>query len=84
MNFDFFGPQMSFATLVPFGAQKVSIHGPNRPRNEKNPPEKIMHGAVKFVGALIVIIIFFEIDINHGSGSKLGKKIGSGSWTLNP
>ena len=29
-------------------------NGPNRPRNEKNPPEKIMHVAVKFIGALIV------------------------------
>ena len=36
--------------------KKVSIHGPNRPRNEKNQPEKIMHGAVKFIGALIVNI----------------------------
>ena len=36
------------------GPKKVSIHGPNRPRNEKNPPEKIMPGAVKFIGALIV------------------------------
>ena len=34
-----------------------SIHGPNRPRNEKNPPEKKMHGAVKFIGALIVITL---------------------------
>ena len=25
-------------------------------RNEKNPPEKIMQGAVKFISALIVII----------------------------
>ena len=25
------------------------------PKNEKNPPEKIKHGAVKFSGALIVI-----------------------------
>ena len=37
--------------------KKVSIHGPNHPRNEKNPPEKIMHGAVKFKGALIVIML---------------------------
>ena len=37
------------------GPKKVSIHGPNRPRNEKNPPEKIMHVADKFIGALIVI-----------------------------
>ena len=41
---------------MPFHVPKnVSIHGPNRPRNEKNPPEKVMHGAVKFIGALIVI-----------------------------
>ena len=33
----------------------LNFFGPNRPRNEKNPPEKIMHGAVKFIGALIVI-----------------------------
>ena len=38
------------------GPKKVLIHGPNRPCNEKNPPEKIMHRAVKFIGALIVII----------------------------
>ena len=31
--------------------------------NEKNPPEKIMHGAVKFIGALIVIL--FIIIIHH-------------------
>ena len=30
---------MSLATLVPFGAQKSLDYGPNRPRNEKNPPE---------------------------------------------
>ena len=45
---------MPLSTLVPFGAQKSLIHGPNRTRNEKNPPEKIMQGAVKFIGALIV------------------------------
>ena len=35
--------------------KKVSIHEPNHPCNEKIPPEKIMRGAVKFTGALIVI-----------------------------
>ena len=30
------------------------------PRNEKNPPEKIMHGAVKFIGALIIKIQYME------------------------
>ena len=44
--------------------KKVSIHGPNHPRNEKNPPEKIMHGAVKFIGALIVNYVP-ERDIMH-------------------
>ncbi len=34
----------------------LDFFGPNRPRNEKNLPEKIMHGAVKFMGALIVNI----------------------------
>ena len=29
-------------------------HERSTPRNEKNPPEKITHGAVKFIGALIV------------------------------
>ena len=47
---DFFGLQISWAS------KKSRVPGPNPPRNEKNPPEKIMHGAVKFIGALIVII----------------------------
>ena len=33
---------------------QIHLFWPNRPRNEKNPPEKIMHRAVKFIGALIV------------------------------
>ena len=39
-----------------FGDQKR----PKRPRNEneRNQPEKIMHGAVKFIGALIVNITY--------------------------
>ena len=59
MNLDFFGLQIEShspnGSCDFTGPKKVSIHGPNRPRNEKNLPEKVMHGAVKFIGALIVI-----------------------------
>ena len=44
------------------GPQKRLDSWPNRPRNEKNPPEKIMHGAVKFIGALIVNSCFISQD----------------------
>ena len=49
-SFDFTGPK------------KVLIHGPNRPRNEKNRPEKIMHGSDKFIGALIVNITSLSLS----------------------
>ena len=52
--FIFLGPKCHSLRLCHLEPKKVSIHGPNRPRNEKNPPKKIMHGAVKFIGALIV------------------------------
>ena len=48
-----------------------SIHGPNRPRNEKNPPEKKMHGAVKFTGALIVITLAGEIIVTVTLASEM-------------
>ena len=49
------------------GPKKVSSSRAqsNPPRNEKNPPEKIMHGADKFIGALIVntnLEIFLDLN----------------------
>ena len=33
---------------------------------KKNPPENIMHGAVKFSGAVIVIILLILVQTNFG------------------
>ena len=44
-----------FNGLVHLGPKKVEIRGPNPPRFENCPPEKIMHRAVKFTGALVVL-----------------------------
>ena len=41
---------VNFTALCHLEPKKVSIHGPNPPRIENCPPEKIMHGAVKFTG----------------------------------
>ena len=62
MNLDFIGPQIARAAGSGDFPEpnKVSIHGPNPPRNEKNPPEKITHGAVKFLGTLIVILCVID------------------------
>ena len=49
------------ARAISWASKKSRVPGPNPPRNEKNPPEKIMHGAVKFIGALIVKIKFGKI-----------------------
>ena len=60
-----FSGRIFFSTRA-IGPVNLDFFGPNRTRNEKNQPEKIMHGAVKFTGALIVIlatlfILFYSI-----------------------
>ena len=54
MNLDFFGLQMSLAPLLPFGAQKSLNSWAQSPSYWIKSVRKIMHGAVKFIGALIV------------------------------
>ena len=49
-----FSGRIFFSTQA-IGPMNLNFFGPNGPRNEKNLPEKIIHGAVKFIGALIVI-----------------------------
>ena len=57
MNRDFFGAcEIARAVRrVQFGAQKSRDSWANRPSTEKILPEKIMHRAVKFSGALVVL-----------------------------
>ena len=51
-----FSGRIFFSTRA-IGPVNLDFFGPNRTRNEKNQPEKIMLGAVKFTGALIVSYI---------------------------